>query len=81
MTANIDCKLDHEDLLALIDYYDKSIAELEKKLAEERYYYRYGNSQEWLTATEPTRRKISELRQKVEYFVNMHDILFNANYS
>lgn len=81
MTANIDCKLDHEDLLALIDYYDKSITELEKKLAEKRYSYKYGNSQGWLTATESTRRKISELRQKVEYFVNMHDILFNANYS
>lgn len=81
MTANIDCKLDHEDLLALIDYYDKSITELEKKLAEKRYSYKCGNSQRWLTETESTRRKISELRQKVEYFVNMHDILFNANYS
>lgn len=81
MDANIDCKLDREDLLALIDHYDKSITELEKKLAEKRYSYKYSNSQGWLTATESTRREISELRQKVEYFVDRYAILFNADYS
>ena len=81
MTDKIDCQLDCEDLLALIDHYDKCITKLEKKLAEMRYSYKYDNSKGWLTATEPTRRAIIEFRQKAEYFVDMYNIISNFDNS
>lgn len=81
MTDRIDCQLGLDDLKALIDYYDNNITELEKKLAEKRYSYRYDQPQSWLTATESTRRKLTELKQKTEYLVDMYNILFNINNS
>lgn len=79
MTDRIDCQLGLDDLKVLIDYYDNSITELEKKLAEKRYSYKYYQSKSWLTATESTRRKLLELKQKTEYLVDMYNILFNIN--
>lgn len=81
MIDRIDCQLDLDGLKSLIDYYDNRIAELEKKLAEKRYSYKYDQPQSWLTATESTRRELIELKQKTEYLVDMYNILFNINNS